>query len=300
MRTKSCVLRSNFLNRFVVSSTALLACVLFLTGCASSSNSGADFGWIDEGAVTEEALPSESFADEFDATIADNAVIRSGSLTLETDDPRATTEKIEAVAKSVGGHIESRTIEEDEANTTTAFLVVRVPDERLDEAFINLADIGKVTSETREELDVTLQKADLDARVQSLKGSINRLDELLTQAATVTELIELETARSDRQQDLDSLQAQLDALVDQIKYSTIYINVFDTGTVPDPSPNGFWEALLAGFASLATALSALLIGLGYLLPWLFVLTTIFLLVLLAVKLRGVRARRKAKNVSGGV
>lgn len=297
MRAKSSGRKSAHSQRIVWSGATLLASILLFTGCSSNlSSEGSEFGWSGgDSQAIEEISPQEAITEDTVSPHAENAIVRTGSLTIESDQPRAAAEDVEELALAVGGHVENKTVQLDEAHQTTAFLVLRIPDDRLDETFTKLADFGLVTGETREELDVTLQKTDLTARVTSLRGSIDRLDELLTKTSTVAELIELETARSDRQAELDSLQAQLDALVDQISFSTVYVNIYDVGTAPAPVPQNFWQSLLAGFASLATALSAMVIGFGFLLPWALVLTILLLIVLFVTKSRRNRTKHKTET-----
>ncbi len=101
----------------------------------------------------------------------------------------------------------------------------------------------------------------------------------------------IEQALSDRQASLDSLTAQRQMLGDQVSYATLSISLFPPGIVADPAPDNFWEGLLTGLSALIAAGSAVLVGLGVLLPWLVVVAILAGLVFVIIR----RIRRAPKG-----
>ena len=134
-----------------------------------------------------------------EAQRAGQQVIHSGDATLVVDDPTAASEEVRDLAERLGGYVDSQTVSEaGEDSRARATLSIRVPADKFDAAFDALGDVGEVVNQSRSATDVTLQYVDLEARVDALQGSVDRLTELMSGAATTGELIEAEAALSQR------------------------------------------------------------------------------------------------------
>lgn len=241
----------------------------------------------------EEAAVSATQAISNDAK---RSIITTSSITVEVNDPRAAAEEATKVAVSLGGRIEAQEL----SNTGTggpegASLTVRVPQPKLTEALDSLGGLGNVLDQSITANDVTAQHVDLQARVEALESSVARLTELMTGSATTSELIEAESALSARQAELDSLKAQLKMLGGQVDEATIWVSFTTPSAAIPGGPSNFWEGLLAGLSSLATAGAGALVLLGILLPWLVIAVIITLAIILIV--RGAKKRRSRRRES---
>jgi len=269
-----------------------------LTACASpNSSSAGSTVELDKSVAGSDAAPE--VAADGSSTVSPvetgASVIRSGDIELIVDDTAAAAEQVASVVDGLGGHVESSSI--SGASQTSASLLVRVPSERFDDAFEQLGELGEVSSQYRSATDVTMQHVDLQARVDALEASVDRLTELMRGAATTSELLEAETALSQRQAELDGLRAQLDFLENQIDESSISVTLRTETALPG-GPANFWEGLLLGVDSVGDALASSVVILGVLLPWLGVLAVIAAIVLLIVWLstrRGRRDRREGRS-----
>jgi hypothetical protein len=125
-----------------------------------------------------------------------------------------------------------------------------------------------------------------------LRSSITRLLALQDQAATVDDLIALETAISDRQAELESLEAQQRYLADQVGLSTITLVLGSNEVAPIDEPDTFLSGLVTGWEALVTFGSGLLVLFGLLLPWLVVLGLIAFAIVMIVR-RATRRRPAA-------
>jgi uncharacterized membrane protein YgaE (UPF0421/DUF939 family) len=114
----------------------------------------------------------------------------------------------------------------------------------------------------------------------------------MAKATDTTDLIAIESALSQRQSELEGLQAQRDYLADQVDFSTISLELYSEGTVSPPNPDNFWDGLVAGWNTLVSALSGALVAVGFLLPWLAALGAVGGVVLLIVWL-STRKRKAA-------
>ena len=279
----------------VVGALALIG--LLLAGCtavgsqsASDSGSAARSESMDAGTVPGEmSAPGEAVAG--DAAVTDRSVITTGSVSLTVADPIRSAEDAATIVEEAGGRVDSRTeTPETDNQSASANLSLRIPVGDLDRTLDALRALGTVNYVSLNASDVTQQSQDLDARITALSTSVDRLLTLMAQATTTTDLIAIEGELSTRQAELEGLKSQRDYLTDQVEYSTITLDLYSTGTVAPGAPDNFWTGIVAGWTTLVTALGALLVGVGFALPWLAILAVAGGIVFLIVRL----ATRKGK------
>lgn len=280
--------------RFRFAGITALALLLSLTACSASSGSDTgDAGMSDmsHSRVSEEAAVADGALDMDTVTVdpVESHVIQEAWLNLGVDDVEQAVTNIGDLVAGLEGRIDHRSMYRgSQEEVTSASLQVRVPSDSLTEAIAQLGDVGTIRDESTNARDVTMQHVDLTARVDSLTTSITRLEALLEETTSVSELIEVETALADRQADLESLTAQLDSLTDAVQYATLGVEV-QLNTSPVPSgETSFMDALVAGFWSIISALNGLMIMTGYALPWLGLAGVIMLVILAIVKVRKTR------------
>nr|WP_321182101.1 DUF4349 domain-containing protein [Microbacterium barkeri] len=212
--------------------------------------------------------------------------------------------QISDLASEHGGYVESTEVGkalgvEGESDAASApadsgygSITIRVPSADLTEVIAALDDTGEVISSSTAKQDVTAVAIDLQARVDSTRASVERLTQLMAQSGSVSELIEAEVALTDRQAQLESYEQQLAALDDQVAMSSLQVQLTRAAAPTTAEPSGFGDGLLAGWNGLVVSLNALVIALGFLLPWLAVAAVVILVVWLIRRARR-RARRRA-------
>ena len=132
-----------------------------------------------------------------------------------------------------------------------------------------LAELGSVDETLTDSVDVGTQQRDLETRITTLRATIARYTTWLADADTTSDLIELESAISQRQNELESLEAQQRALADSVAMSTITLELRSAALAPPPEgPTDFWSAVAAGWASFVGFWGAVLVAVGMGLPWL--------------------------------
>lgn len=294
--------------RLISTFSALALAALLLSGCAaastqSSSDSGGRPG-VGEGVgapVDEESggdLGGDQSSQPGDGD-GDRAVITTGYLYVTVDAPLEAAADAVSIVEAAGGRVDGRQEYAPRTDKTTsdaggAELILRIPAGRLTATLEKLKALGEVEELQLSSSDVTREVQDIDARVTALSSSITRLLALQDAAATVEDLIALETAISDRQAQLESYEAQQRYLAEQVGLSTVTLVLGSPEVAPVDEPDTFLSGLTTGWEALVAFGSGLLIGVGVLLPWLAVLGLIGLAVLLIV--RGAR-RRSAPDVA---
>ncbi len=290
---------------------------LLLSGCAadaateSSSDSGGMPG-VGQGevpfvpgeapAVADGDLRSPPSAGEPGAgELADGrAVITTGYLYLTVDAPLDAAADAVTIVEAAGGRVDGRqefaprsfdAISDSDGGTSSdagrAELVLRIPADRLTATLDALSELGTVEELQLSATDVTRDVQDIDARVTALSSSIARLLALQDAAATVEDLIALETAISDRQAQLESFEAQQRYYAEQVGLSTVTLVLGSIDVAPIDEPDTFISGLSAGWNALLAFGAGLLVVIGVVLPWFVLLALLGGIVLLGVR----RARR---------
>lgn len=238
--------------------------------------------------------PESAVAPDDPAFSADRQVISTGYATVTADDPLAASSEAVSIVEAAGGRVDGRS-EQAPTNGTkgSVTLTLRIPADAFTATLDKLTDLGRDVSVETQANDVTTQTQDLDARIGALRASVDRLLALLATAQDTAVLIELETAISGRQGELDSLESQRRYLADQVSMSTLTLTLISEVDAPGETPQTFWDALVAGVASLGAFFSGAFLVLGYALPWLAVVAVGAVLVMLIIRRR--RASRKART-----
>jgi hypothetical protein len=235
--------------------------------------SGVGDNGLDGGVTAEEA--------DFDA---DRQVITSGYMTVTAAEPlEAATEAVK-ITESVGGRVDGRTeYAPVDGDKGSAKLVLRLPASELTKTLDKLKALGEVEEVAISSDDVTMETQDLDARIKALTASVDRLINLLATATDTDVLIQLETAISERQGELESLTSQRRYLEDQVSLSTITLNLISEADAPVDEPDTFWSGLLAGWDAFVGFFAGLLVALGVLLPWLVLAAAITFAIIFFVR-----------------
>ena len=274
--------------------------ILGIVSGGGSSMSASDSAFSSAGGSAETAPTTiDSVEGAADESVT-REIIQNAQATVQVIDIRDAAAEIADLAEEHGGYVEStdiRTTPVEDATSAQAppdsgygWISIRVPSADLTEVVKELASSGKVLASSLSKQDVTSAAIDLRARVDASRASVERLTELMSNTATVSELLEAEVALSERQAQLESYEQQLAALEDQVEMSSLQVELTRTSTPTAADPAGFGDGLLAGWNGLIVSLNALVIAFGFLLPWLAVVGAVVLVIWL---LR--RRRRPARD-----
>ncbi len=293
-------------SRGLVALPAIALAALLLSGCAAAVNESSDSGGMPglgapEGPVSEES-GGDAVGDLDGATDADDrSVVTTGYLYVTVEQPLEAAAEAVALIERIGGRVDARQEYAPRETSVSsdaggAELVLRIPASRLTSTLEELKLLGEVEELQLSSTDVSREVQDVDARVAALRSSITRLLALQGQADTVDDLIDLESAISDRQAQLESYEAQQRALADQVSLSTITLVLGSPEVAPpDDEPATFLTGLTAGWEALVAFGTVLLVITGALLPWIAALGLVGVVVLLVIRFI---VRRRAGAVAG--
>ncbi len=234
-------------------------------GDSAVSSAGDAGGSSGDAALSESAgreAPDEGSSEPFTAT-----VITTGSIALEVEDTQSAVDAIGTWAVDHGGRIDSESVS-DEGGATRADVTVRVPGDQVGTLRTELNDLGSIVSVDVQRADVATQVADVEARIGSLEASIDRLRAIIADSGTTKDLLDAETQLSQRQAELESLQAQRRVLHDQTSLATISVSVTEREAANAVEPSGFIGGLTTGWNALVATANVAVTAAGVLTPWL--------------------------------
>ena len=277
---------------FMIKVSALsLTALLALTGCSSMADSleetsvsmgTPDIAYTEDMAVE---MDMQGRADESAASFEPD-IIRTGYLSLSVDSPSETANEITGVVEAAGGRIASRSdYTPVDYGQPSSYLEARIPYDVLDATVESIQELGDVQEVSLNSVDVSLQKIDLDARIDVLEAAIERLIELLAEAASTSDLIAVESALSERQAELDSLQSQRDYLSDQTLFATLSISLITPANATPAEPDGFLDGIVRGWESILAFLAGTIVWAGILLPWLGLVAVVVVAIVVVRRLR---------------
>jgi hypothetical protein len=199
-------------------------------------------------------------------------IVTTGSLQMVVTEPTQVADRLSSAVTDAGGRVDSRS-EQSGSSSPVIDLVLRIPSDKVDGVLADAKKLGAVESMSISHADVTSKRVDVDARIEALQTSVNRLLELMGRAGNTSDLLATESSLTERQAELDSLRAQRTALHDEITYSTINVNL---SVKPTVTRVGFLGSVERGWQSLISTIHGVVVAVGFLLPWIPVLAVLAL------------------------
>lgn len=283
----------------------LLSCLL--TGCGGASKMS--------GASADAAAPA---AIELEANNESVSLTGSGStgstvlpesrkwivtvnMSAETEDLDAMTAALDERIAALNGYVEDQQIYNGSTYSSrryrSAYLTIRIPAEDVEDFTGEVSGIANVVSKQTSREDVTLSYVATESRMSALQTEEARLLELMSQAETMSDLLEIEARLTDVRYELESVTSQLRLYDNQIDYATIYLDIEEVQEYTPVEEPTFWERVRDGFRSslkgLGESILDLLVFLIVILPYLVVYGGIILVIVLLV--RHIRKRRREKH-----
>ena len=284
------------MRRILLPTTALLVAAITLAGCSAGAGSDESGGAApapqQQDSQSGEVLPESSSDGDIktgetttDFAAVDRQVITTGYVTITVEDPTKGVTEAVRIAESVGGRVDARSeYAADDSSGGSATLTLRIPSDDLTATLDKLKELGEVEEVSLNANDVTMQSLDLDARISAMAASIARLEALVPGAASLDDLITLETAIADRRAQLESMQSEQRYLADQVSMSTITLNlVTEYVPVVEVDEGDPLTALKNGFAALASFFVGLVTVLAFMTPGLIVLAILAVIVIVLIR-----------------
>ena len=192
-------------------------------------------------------------------------IIRTGSLAYEVDDLDAARAVILERVKAEGGYVEGDDRGEY-GNIRSVTVRVRIPAERFDAFVEGMGVLGRLENRSISATDVTTEWVDVEARLDAKRAVEKRYLELAAQAKSVPEMLEVERELGNVRAEIESMEARMKSLRDQVAMSTVSVTCNKRVAVRERFSPQFGVALREGWNNLLR----FLVGLTHLWPFVVV------------------------------
>ena len=303
--------------------STVLALLLTLTACGAASKetyaaapsspaAGADTNFKAEeeyyGGDMGMAV-TESTADSAGA-VSGQKLIRTASLEMETLEFETTTASLTTLVADMGGYIENSSLRNRGSGYRYASYVVRIPADRYEEFLNQAGSLCHETWRSTSQEDISELYYDTQGRLKTQQIKLERLQDLLSQAVTMEDIITIESAISETEMLIDSYSGTLRHYDGKVDYATIDISINEvykysnTEEAPTTFGQRMGNAFTQGWANFLDALEDLAVSFAYSWMWWLLLGGLAVVLVRVVRRKERRfrlpsLRRRKKNDDNG-
>ena len=174
---------------------------------------------------------------------ADKKVIHTAELSLVVDNVEEASAKIRSFTLRADGEIDQARIWSLSEKTREGELHIRIPAEDLEPALKQFKAVGlRVTNEQLNATDVARQFADNAARMHSLQAEEQQYLQILKQAKSIQDILDITEKLTDVRTQIEQLQANIDLMSHDIAMSLVTIGLSQNAPVSESL--GGWHPLL--------------------------------------------------------
>ena len=292
---------------------ALALLLTLLAGCGGSGSTASYDSGMVEYAMSDEAAmaPAEGAAKKNDTADTGSAALPESrkwivtvDLTAETDDLDALRAALDAKIAASNGYVENQNIYNGSTYQSgrryrSASLTIRIPAGQVDAFLQDMGGIANIVRQNKSIEDVTLNYVATESRLNALQTEEARLLELLSQAETMSDLLEIEQRLAEVRYELENYASQKRLYDNQIDYATVYLSIEEVQEYTPVEEPTLWERISKGFKDnlegVGDDLLDVLVWLIVSIPYLVVLAVVVVIVVLIVK--RIRRRRAAKKAA---
>lgn len=243
------------------------------------------------------------------ADLAERGVkmVYTASIEMQTLEFDQAAQDIAALVESMGGYFEQKNFSNYSSSYRHASYTVRVPAEQFTDFCAQVGTLCHVTWQSDTAENISERYYDTQSRLETAQIKLERLQELLSKADNMADIITIESAISDTEYEIESLSGTLrhyDALVD---YATVSLTLSETYKLDENegAPLTFGariaRAFTNGLRDTGVFLEDLAIGIANNLVFLAVLAALAVVVVRAVRKKkpfGRLGKKKSKLPAG--
>jgi hypothetical protein len=176
-------------------------------------------------------------------------IIKTADIAFRVDDYKKSRIEIEKIIRAAKAYI----ADENEQNTSYSIsnnMTIRVLNNEFDALLEKLTDVAaEINSKNVNARDVTAQFVDVQARLKTKKEVEQRYVALLQKANKISEILEIEEKLRVIREEIEAKEGELKLLTDQVSYSTINLNFYQTHEFEPSSQPGFFNRMGSAMAS---------------------------------------------------
>ena len=290
----------------------LLSILLILVLCLSFAACGANSAPMESDRYFSNEAPMEQSGALSDASTGSGSIDTpaEGRKWIVTVYMEAETESLDTMLPqlnehiaALNGYVEDQSIYNGSSYANyryrNANLTIRIPAEKVDAFAAQVGDISNVVSTNLTREDITLTYVDTESRMKALQTEEARLLELLAQAETMSDLLEIESRLTDVRYELDSVTSRLRTYDNLVDYATIHLSISEVREYTPVEEPTLWERIRDGFADSLKGLGNFFLELFVFLltasPYLAVFGAIAWLVIRLIRKKAAKKREQKQN-----
>lgn len=211
---------------------SIFALLIILSGCGEQtadnrSETAMDFQTepsVNRSAVLGSGIETQSEPQQ-SLVPGDTKIIRSGNIGLKVKDIDDAKSRIDGLLIQSGGYYANENFN-DYDHESVYNLTARIPSASFETFIVGIeAAGGTMVHKNISARDVTEEFMDTEMRLDNRKQYLDRYNELLQQAFTVTDIIEIQEKTRRLEEEIESIEGRLKYLSQQVEFSTVYITL---------------------------------------------------------------------------
>ena len=220
-------------------------------------------------------------------------IIKDGKLGLQVQNLQSAKKQIDSLVKKMDGYYANENLRNTN-NESGYELTIRIPVQNFDK-FMSSTESGnfKVLFKEISARDVTEEFVDLTTRLNSKRNALSRYNDIMKRADKVKDIVEIEEAIRNLQEEIESSEGRLRYLNDCVNYSTLSLSI---STEKDFSyhpakRDSFWEKFKESVVEGWFGLVDFVLGLFGMWPVLIVLAVLIVFIRRWIKKRKLRKQQ---------
>ena len=291
----------------MISLLLALVLALVLAGCGASKAAGGasdsmaasepETGYWSNNSKSDDSYDEDGY--DADGTPASDPASRpvkmiyNGYMEMQTQDFDAAASGIEALVRELGGYFQQSSVSNRGSSSYRyGSYTIRIPAAQFEAFFQRAGQLCHVTYTNTTADDVSESYYDTEARLETARIKLERLQQLLAKATSMEDIITIESAISETEWDIENLSGTLrhyDALVD---YATVNVELSEVYQLSgqDKAVTTFGgrlgQSFVNGLRAVGSALEDFAVWLAYSWVWLAVIAAVIVVVIRIVRRRG--------------
>ncbi len=299
----------------MVSLLLALVLALVLAGCGASKAAGGasdsmaasepEAGYWSNNSKSDDSYDEDGYDAEGEPAAASDPASRpvkmiyNGYMEMQTQDFDAAASGIEALVRELGGYFQQSSVSNRGSSSYRyGSYTIRIPAAQFEAFFQRAGQLCHVTYTNTTADDVSESYYDTEARLETARIKLERLQQLLAKATSMEDIITIESAISETEWDIENLSGTLrhyDALVD---YATVNVELSEVYQLSgqDKAVTTFGgrlgQSFVNGLRAVGSALEDFAVWLAYSWVWLAVIAAAAV-----ISIRLIRRKRSGKKFS---
>ena len=293
----------------MISLLLALVLALVLAGCGASKAAGGasastadnepETGYWSSNSKSDDSYDENGYDAEGEPAAASDPASRpvkmiyNGYMEMQTQDFDAAASGIEALVRELGGYFQQSSVSNRGSSSYRyGSYTIRIPAAQFETFFQRAGQLCHVTYTNTTADDVSESYYDTEARLETARIKLERLQQLLAKATSMEDIITIESAISETEWDIENLSGTLrhyDALVD---YATVNVELSEVYQLSgqDKAVTTFGgrlgQSFVNGLRAVGSALEDFAVWLAYSWVWLAVIAAAAVIVIRIVRRRG--------------